>query len=135
MYEELPEDEIFKVVEQMPLFHTETCGQIEDYEERKLCADRAMLDYLYRRVTYPSDARKTEKEGLAAVSFVVETDGTMSDIPLVRDPESGLGQAALAAVTQMQADGARWEAGVQKGRTVRVQFILPIMFRLAKEES
>ncbi|WP_116126374.1 energy transducer TonB [Lewinella sp. IMCC34183] len=130
MHEQLPEDEIFKIVEQMPLFRAEACGQLEAYAERKACADQAMLEHIHQHITYPPQAREIGKEGLAVITFIVETDGSISNIRLARDPGGGLGEVALAAVEQMEANGARWEPGIQKGKPVRVLFHLPVKFQI-----
>ena len=134
MEESYKDREIFKVVEQMPLFPGPDCGEIDPYTERKECSDRAMLAYVYDRIEYPKPALESSKEGTAVVSFVVEPHGVMSAVELVRDPGHGLGEAALAVVRQMKADNTRWEPGLQKGQPVRVQFNLPIRFTLAQAD-
>ncbi len=124
------ERDVFKIVEQMPLFPGAACGDLEDYAARRACADRALLDYVYRHVKYPKESKDRGKEGLAVVSFIIEPHGVMSDIRLARDPGAGLGEAALKVVRRMKEDNTRWEPGLQKGKPVPVQFNLPIRFRL-----
>lgn len=122
--------EIFKIVEQMPLFPGTDCGEIRKYHKRKACADRAMLDYIYGHVIYPKKAKDAGIEGMAVVSFVVEPNGVITNINIARDPGHGLGEAAAKAVRYMKTDNLRWEAGLQKGKPVRVQFNLPVRFKL-----
>ncbi|WP_116126375.1 energy transducer TonB [Lewinella sp. IMCC34183] len=122
--------DVFKVVEQMPLFPGADCGDLEDYADRKPCAERALLDYVYDHVKYPKEARDRGKQGMAVVRFVIEPHGVMSDIRLVRDPGAGLGEAALKVVGKMKNDNTRWEPGLQKGKPVPVEFNLPIRFKL-----
>ena len=132
MHEKLPEDEVFKIVEQMPLFCAEECGKIEDPEERKRCSENAQLGFMYRHIAYPVEAFEKGREGTAVVSFVVEKDGTMSNVQVVDDPGDGLGDAALTLVQKMQTEDIRWVAGVQKGQAVRVRINMPIQFELEK---
>ena len=126
-----PNGEVFKVVEQKPLFPGEGCGEMKTYEEQKACSDEAMLAYIYQRIAYPQEAKAQEREGTAVVSFIVEADGSMPDVRLVRDPGSEMGEVALAAVKQMKTDGITWVPGIQKGKKVRVRFNLPVRFKLA----
>lgn len=105
------EDVVFVQVEQPPKFP----GGME-----------AMMEYLQANLTYPPDARKDGIQGRVFVRFVVERDGTLSDIAILRGAGGGLDEEAVRVVKGMPA----WEPGLQKGEPVRVQFILPISFAL-----
>ena len=129
MEESYKDREVFKVVEQMPLFPGPDCGAIDTYAERKECSERALIDYIYRSIEYPASASEKGKEGTAVVSFIVEPHGVMSDVKLVRDPGHGMGEAALTVIEQMKRDNTRWEPGLQKGQPVRVLFNMPIRFK------
>ena len=100
------EAEIFIVVEEMP----EIIGGIER---------------LYALLEYPELARKAGLEGLVVLQFVVEPDGRVSNIEVVRSAGRLLDEAAIKAVQQLQ-----FKPGRQRGRPVRVRFALPIRFRL-----
>jgi TonB family protein len=128
--ESIDSREIFKVVEQMPLFPGAKCGDIKKYSKRRVCSDIAMLEYTYSHVKYPKEAREEGISGMSVVSFVVEKNGILSNIKVVRDPGAGLGDAAAKVVRQMRAENTRWEPGLQKGKPVRVQFNLPVKFKL-----
>ncbi|BBM69206.1 energy transducer TonB [Rhodothermus marinus] len=100
------EQEIFVVVEEMP----EIIGGIER---------------LYELLEYPELARKAGLEGLVVVQFVVEPDGSISNIQVIRSAGKLLDEAAVKAVQQL-----RFKPGRQRGRPVRVRFSLPIRFKL-----
>lgn len=121
---------IHKVVEKMPLYVSGDCRDVEDYAARKSCADRAMLNFIYKHIRYPEKAKNKNVQGMVVVSFVVEPNGTMTGIKVVRDPGAGLGEAAASVVRKMQEDKAAWEPGVYEGVPVRVQFNLPVKFKL-----
>lgn len=122
--------DVYKVVDQMPLFPGYDCGEVKRYRKRKVCADKAMLEYIYSHVRYPEKAREEGITGMAVVCFIVEKTGVVSNIEVVRDPGGGLGEAAAKVVRQMKADNLRWEVGLHKGKPVRVQFNLPVKFEL-----
>jgi protein TonB len=122
--------DVFKVVEQMPLFPGRNCGDLSKYKKRKKCSDRAMLEYIYDNVRYPKRAKDRNISGMAVVSFIVEPHGAITNIEVVRDPGGGLGEAAAKTVRKMRKDNLRWEPGLQKGKPVAVQFNLPVKFKL-----
>ncbi|WP_116126868.1 energy transducer TonB [Lewinella sp. IMCC34183] len=125
------EDGVYNVVEEMPMFLSDDCPTEGSRWDRKPCADKAMLEFVYENVTYPAVAQKAEAEGMAVVSFIVEPDGTISEPTLQRDPGTGLGEEALRVVQLMQTT-TRWEPGLQNGKPVRARFNLPVKFDLGK---
>ena len=67
---------------------------------------------------------------MAVVSFVVEKNGVITNIKVVRDPGMGTGEAAAKVIRYMKADNIRFEPALQRGKPVRVQFNLPVKFKL-----
>ena len=123
------ETEIFKVVEQMPRFPgCENAGGTE--AEKKQCADKKMLEFIYKNIKYPAIARENGVEGTAVITFVVEKDGKVSDVQIVRDIGAQCGSEAMRVVNLMNEQGIKWTPGKQRGRPVRVQFNLPVKFKL-----
>lgn len=68
----------------------------------------------------------------AVITFVIEKDGSMTSLRIFRDPGYGIGEAALSAVQRMQSSGIAWKPGKQKGVPVRVQFNMPVRFKLTE---
>lgn len=119
---------IFKIVDRMPLFPG--CDDEGHYKQRKQCADKKMLTYVYDNIRYPKEARDSGVEGMAVISFVIEKDGRVTNAKIVRDPGAGTGREALRTVKMMMLDELYWTPGRQKGKPVRVQFNLPVKFKL-----
>ncbi len=122
-------EEIFKVVEQMPRFpgcEDEAGGEAE----KKACAQKKMLEYVYKNIKYPAIARENGISGRVVVQFVVEKDGSVTDARVVRDIGAGCGQEALRVVEAMNNLPQKWTPGKQRGSPVRVQFTLPVSFKL-----
>ncbi len=120
-----PDNEIFKIVEQMPMFPG--CeNQALDKDAMKACAEKKMLEYIYGNVKYPAIARENGVEGKAIVAFVVERDGSITDAKVVRGPAAGLSEEALRVVNTFPT----WIPGKQRGKPVRVSFVLPVQFKL-----
>lgn len=124
-------EEVFKVVEEMPRFPG--CEE-EDAVAREQCAQRRMLEFIYNEVKYPKSAREAGAQGMTVVQFIVEKDGSVTNWKLVRDPGAGLGDEALRVIAFM-AEQVQWVPGKQRGRKVRVQFVLPIKFKLSDSSA
>ena len=90
----------------------------------------SLLAFLRRNVVYPEQARKEGIEGNVFVQFVVEKDGSLNNIKVLRDIGGDCAQEAVRVVKMMP----KWEPARQRGNVVRCQFILPVKFKLAKEE-
>lgn len=116
-------------VEEMPRFPG--CESIDgNTVEKKGCADKKMLEFIYKNIKYPSLARENGVEGTVVISFVVEKDGSITGIKIVRDAGAGLGEEALRIVQKMENLPQKWIPGKQGNEKVRVQFNLPIRFKL-----
>jgi protein TonB len=122
-------EEIFSVVEQMPRFPSAECDAKPTQAEKDQCAQQEMLKYIYKNVKYPALARENNIEGRAIIQFVVEKDGSITDIKLARELQGGLGEEAIRVVELMSKE-KKWIPGMQRGKAVRVRFTLPIQFRL-----
>jgi protein TonB len=101
------------IVEQMPTFPG---GEVE------------MMKYIQRNVQYPQVEKEAGISGTCYVTFVVEKDGNITDVKVLRGVSGGPGcdKEALRVVKSMP----NWKPGKQNGREVRVQFNLPIKFTL-----
>lgn len=104
-------DMVFDVVEVMPQFPG---GQI------------AMLQYLMKNIKYPEQVMKEGIQGRVTVSFIVEKDGSISDVKPVLSVHPLLNKEAVRVVKSMP----KWSPGKHNGKPVRVRFNLPVMFKL-----
>jgi len=123
------EEEIFKVVEEMPRFPgCENSNKSNKTKEN--CAKGAMLAYIYETLEYPKEAKEKMVEGMAVVQFTIWKDSTIRNIKVVRDPGEGTGNAAARVVESMKNMPQKWRPGHQRGRPVCVQYTLPVKFKL-----
>ncbi|WP_313381580.1 TonB family protein [Proteiniphilum saccharofermentans] len=104
-------EEIFVVVEEQPEFPG---GQA------------AMMKFLSDNIRYPVIAQENGIQGRVICSFVVERDGSITDVQVVRGVDPSLDREAIRVIQQMP----RWKPGKQRGSAVRVRFTLPVVFRL-----
>ena len=102
---------VFDTVEQMP----EYSGGMQ-----------AMIEFLQTNMKYPEDAEKQKVEGRVMVQFVVETDGSVSDVHVAKQVFPSLDAEAIRVVQAMP----KWTPGKEKGKVVRVKYNLPIVFRM-----
>ncbi len=120
--------EIFKVVEEMPRFPG--CEDLATIDEKKVCAEKKLLEYIYANIKYPSIARENGIQGTVVLQFVVDTDGTVSDAKVLRDIGAKCGEEGLRIVEAMNEMDERWTPGKQRGKAVPVMFTMPIRFVL-----
>jgi protein TonB len=115
----------FLIVEEMPRFPG--CQEEGLSKKEKLdCATERLLQFLGSHIRYPSLAKDNGIEGTVVVRFIVEKDGSISQPAIIRDIGGGCGAEALRVVKSMPT----WLPGKQQGRPVRVQFSLPVQFKL-----
>lgn len=86
----------------------------------------AFRKWIAENYVYPPAATEAGIKGTVHVTFVVEKDGSLTDIKVVRDLSYGTGQAAV----NMLKKAKKWSPGIQNGRPVRVQYSLPIRLDL-----
>ncbi len=123
---ELPVKEVeYVVVEEMPRFTG--CEDIEsDKDERRMCADKKLLNYIYSNIKYPAIARQNRVEGLVVISFVVAKDGSIGKVKVVKDIGAGCGKEAARVVKNMPD----WIPGKQRNKKVAVRYNFPVKFKL-----
>jgi protein TonB len=109
--ESVQEQEIFLVVEEQPLFPG---------------GDVARMKYFAENIHYPVEAREVGIQGTVYVGFVVEPDGSVSNVKVLRGIGGGCDEEAVRVVSQMP----KWKPGKQRNQPVRVQFTLPVRFTL-----
>ena len=86
----------------------------------------ALMQYLASNIKYPVVAQENGVQGRVIVSFVVERDGSISDVKVARSVDPSLDREAQRVVKSMP----RWSPGKQNGSTVRVKYTVPVVFRL-----
>ena len=104
-------EKVFDVVEQMPSFPG---------------GPSALMEWLSNNVKYPVVAQENGVQGRVVVSFVVERDGSITDVKVVRGVDPSLDKEASRVVKAMP----RWIPGKQNGSAVRVKYNVPVAFRL-----
>lgn len=126
-------EEALKVVEEMPRFPG--CEDLASSSERKACADKKMLEYIFKNLKYPAKAHDEGIEGTVVVGFVVEKDGSLSNIEVLRGVGGGASEEVVRLIQSMNDNNIRWIPGKEKGKAVRVRFNLPIRFKLDNETN
>ena len=109
--EDVQQQEIFMVVEQMPAFP----GGMG-----------ALMTYLATHIKYPPLAKESGIQGRVFINFVVEPDGSIDHVKVLRGIGGGCDEEAVRVVKSMP----KWIPGKQRGKPVRVSFNLPVKFTL-----
>ena len=108
-----PDNPVFEVVEQMPEFPD---GGMS-----------GLMQFLSKNIRYPVNAQKNGTQGRVTVQFVVNADGSISNIGIIRGVDPELDGEAVRVISTMP----NWKPGMQKGKAVRVKYTVPVMFRLS----
>jgi TonB family protein len=109
------DDKIYQNVEYLPRF----IGGLD-----------AFRDFLIKNLKYPARAKSAKVEGRVYCQFVVEKDGSLSNINVVR----GIGYGCDEEAIRVLAISPKWNPGTQNGKTVRVSYTIPIFYQLPKEK-
>jgi len=109
--ESAEETQIFMVVESMPEYPG---------------GEPALYKYLAENIKYPQMAKESGIQGRVFVTFVVERDGKVTDVRVLRGIGGGCDEEAIRVVNNMP----KWSPGKQRGKSVRVQYNLPVKFTL-----
>ena len=110
--EESADEKPYTYVENMPEFKG---GETE------------MMKFLGRNIRYPKDAQEAGTEGLVVLSFVVDKNGGLQDIAIVKSLHESLDKEALRVVEKMSG---QWTPGSQNGKIVSVRYTLPVRFSI-----
>lgn len=120
---------IYKIVQEMPRFPGCENPDLILMEKDK-CAQQALMEFIYQNLKFPDLARKDSIQGTVVIGFVVETDGTLTNMQIVREIGGGCGEEGKRVVELMNTLPERWTPGKVDGESVRVLFQLPIKFQL-----
>ena len=128
-------EKVFDVVEQMPKFGTYTYDIVirtpddpEKFTTKTITesGSNALTAYLSNSIKYPAIAEENGIQGRVVCTFVVERDGSITDVKVVRSVDPSLDKEATRVISSMP----KWVPGKQDGEPVRVRFTLPVTFKL-----
>lgn len=109
-------DTVYQIAEEMPEFP----GGVE-----------ALMDFVGKNVKYPEEAKEKEISGRVFMSFVIEKDGSVSNVKVLRGIGGGCDEEAVRVIKGMP----KWKPGIQKGKPVRVSYMMPINFKLDSQPT
>ena len=109
--EDVQEQEIFQIVEEMPAYPG---------------GEQKLMEFVAKNIKYPQIARESGIQGRVFVGFVVEPDGSVSNVKVLRGIGGGCDEEAMRVVKSMP----KWKPGKQRGKAVRVSYMLPVNFKL-----
>ena len=114
--DESDEPEVYMIVDEMPEF---------------LGGDKGFHQFIADNVNYPAEAKEKGIRGIVYVNFIVEPDGSVSDIKVLRGIGSGCDEEAVRVVESMP----KFKPGIQNGEAVRVSYTVPVIFRLEDKQD
>ena len=106
-------DSIYQIVDEMPQYPG---------------GEKAMMEYVAKNVKYPQEAKDKEIQGRVFVSFVIEKDGSVNEVKVLRSIGGGCDEEAVRVVSSMP----KWKPGIKDGKPVRVSYMMPLNFKLTE---
>ena len=110
------EDTVYQVVDKMPEFPG---------------GEKAMMEFLSKNIVYPEKAKEAGIQGRVFVGFVIEKDGSVSNVKIMKGIGGECDEEALRVVKSMP----NWKPGKKGGKDVRVSYTLPINFKLSDNQT
>ncbi len=114
--EEAEEEYVYETIERAPEFPG---GEQEFY------------DYISEEIKYPAKAKELGQEGSVYVQFIIEKDGSVTNVIVIRGVSTSIDEEAIRVISQMP----KWTPGYQDGEPVRVQYVIPIHFYLGSGDA
>ncbi len=111
----LPDDKIYTFVEEAPSF-----GKKEKNAE--------LYEFISKNLRYPEEAKRKGIEGKVFSKFVVEKDGSVTNVEIVKGVGYGMDEETLRVMKM----SPNWNPGTQDGKPLRVSYVVPILFKLTK---
>ena len=103
------------------------CEDVAAAGERRRCSDSLLVEYVYSHLRYPTTALMNEVEGKVIIGFVIEADGTIDDVRVVRGPEAGCREEARRIVCSFPP----WVPAEKDGHPIPAAYVIPVHFRLS----
>ena len=106
---------VYQIVEEMPQFPG---------------GEKALMEYIAKNLTYPQEARDKGVEGRVFIGMVIEKDGSVSNVRVLRGIGGGCDEEAMRVIKSMP----KWKPGMMKGEPVPVSYQIPINFKLSEKQ-
>jgi hypothetical protein len=125
---------IYEVAEALPYPLFSPCRLDEHQgwttDSVRRCAESYLMQLLAQNIRYPETARSQNIAGTVVAGFIVERNGRMNQLRILKDIGGGCGEEALRVLQALDSIGLRWQPAVNTGQTVRMRSVIPIRFRL-----
>ncbi|MEO1263018.1 MAG: energy transducer TonB [Bacteroidota bacterium] len=119
--EKKEDKKIYNVADETPYFSE--CKDIE-------CSKAAINQFISEHLKYPAIAKEDGIEGVVLLSFIINKNGSIQDIKILKDIGSGCGKEAMRVVQLMEKKEVLWTPGKKQGKPVRFKYHLPVRFKL-----
>ena len=120
--------QVYKTVDEMPRFPG--CEYVEIEDQRDMCAQKKMLEYIFKQMKYPADARDKSVQGRVVVQFIIEPNGLVSSVKVLKPLYPSCDAEVIRVIETMNTMDQKWIPGKQDGNAVRVSYTMPVQFKL-----
>jgi TonB family protein len=121
------DEKIYDKVDIMPLF---SGCENEETNNRANCTSNKLMTFIGENLIYPEVAKENKTEGMVLVNFVINKEGKVQDIKILKNPGDGCGKETARIIELMNEKNLVWTPGQKDGKKVSVKFTLPVRFKL-----
>lgn len=115
---------IYTVADEMP--YLSECAHITDREQRYICSREKLYTYIREHLKYPIDARTNKIEGKVLAGFIINENGQVTQVEILREPHRGMGNEVIRVLQNLPS----WQPGKMSGKKVKVRYRIPVEFSL-----
>jgi TonB family protein len=129
----VPKEKIYQIVQDMPTFPG--CEEFSDPLMKEDCTKRKLGEFIQSNLRYPDQAIKNNTQGTVKVSFVVDKEGTITQVTASNDIGDGCAAAAIDVTKKLNGLARKMKPGRQGGQAVMVRYNIPVKFKLTEIEK
>jgi len=123
----MAEQAIYSIVDDDKIMEEESIFVALETSPEFKGGEKVFKEFLKSKLSYPTDAKEKGIEGTVYIEFIVNKDGTIESVSVVRSVSKSLDEEAIRVI---KLTSGKWKAGKQNGKSVKASMIVPVKFKL-----
>lgn len=124
---------VYTIVEEMPIFPD--CDSLDSYDEQLQCTNKMIYNFIGKETIYPKEAEEKKVEGSVYIQYIVDEFGKVNNVEVMRGLSGKEGELLNQEAVRVISSLPTMKPGKQDGKAVRVQYTIPLKFRVNKDTN